>query len=185
MAPRANRRKHRGGPLGRRTDEAGNADRYQMTQKLVSIGDDYFVENAAGERVFRIDGKALRVRDTLQMEDLQTGDDYRLQEKLLRVKDSMTVTKDGQKAAVVKKAIVSPIRDRFTVSIPGTGDLKIKGNVLDHEYRLMRDDDRVAEVSKKWFRVRDSYGIEVEAGMDAGLVVACTVALDMMAHQGR
>jgi uncharacterized protein YxjI len=153
-----------------------------MTQKLVSIGDDYFVENAAGERVFKIDGKALRVRDTLKIEDLRTGDEYELQERILRVKDSMVVTKNGQKAATIQKAIISPIRDRFTVVIPDTGELKIKGNVLDHEYKMLHDGERVAEVSKKWFRLRDSYGIEVAPGMDAALVVACTVALDTMVH---
>lgn len=156
-----------------------------MTQKLVSIGDDYYVENEAGARVFRVDGKALRVRDTLQMTDLASGDQYRIQEKLVRIKDTMTVQKNGRPAATVKKALVTPFRNRFSVSIPGTADLAVQGNVLDHEYRLLRNGERVAEVSKKWFRVRDSYGIEVAPGMDAGLVVAATVALDMMVHPTR
>ena len=36
-----------------------------MRQKLVSIGDDYWIENDQGERVFKVDGKALRGRQTL------------------------------------------------------------------------------------------------------------------------
>jgi hypothetical protein len=59
------------------------------------------------------------------------------------------------------------------------------GNVLDHEYRMMRDGERIAEVSKEWFRVRDSYGIAVSPKMDAGLAVACTVAVDMMVNPTR
>ena len=42
---------------------------YRMRQKLVSIGDDYWIENDQGERVFKVDGKALRVRKTLIFED--------------------------------------------------------------------------------------------------------------------
>ncbi|MFC7095742.1 LURP-one-related/scramblase family protein [Halobaculum marinum] len=156
-----------------------------MTQKLISIGDDFFVENSAGERVFKIDGKALRVRDTLRMTDLRTGDTYTIQEKLLRVRNSMTIQRNGHPAASVHKAVVSPIRNRFTVSIQGGTDLAVKGNVLNHEYKLMRDGDRVAEVSKKWFRVRDSYGIQVSPDLDAGLVVACTIAIDMIVHPTR
>ncbi|KAB1194839.1 hypothetical protein GJR96_09540 [Haloferax sp. MBLA0076] len=156
-----------------------------MTQKLISIGDDFYVENQAGMRVFKIDGKALRVRDTLVMEDLQSGDTYRIQEKIVRIKDTMTVQKDGRPEATIKKALITPLRDRFTISIGGGRDLTVKGNILDHEYRLMRNGERVAEVSKKWFRIRDSYGIEVSPEMDTGLVVACTVALDMMVHPTR
>jgi len=156
-----------------------------MTQKLVAIGDDYYVENEAGEQAYVIDGKALRVRDTLRMRDLQTGDEYRIQEKLARVRNTMTIRKNGELAAVVKKAVVSPIRERFTILVPGLPNIHVKGNVLDHEYRMMCDGEPVAEISKQWFRVRDAYGIEVAPGMDAGLAVACTVALDMMVNPAR
>ena len=178
MARRANRReRRRGGERG--------WEHYKLTQRLLSIGDDYYVENEAGERVFAVDGKALRVRNTLKMTDLATGDEYKLQEKIARVRDTMTIQKNGQKAATVKKAVVSPIRDRFTIAVSGMPDLKVTGNVLDHEYRVTQGGDRVAEVSKKWFRARDTYGVEVAPEMDAGLVVACTVALDMMANPNR
>lgn len=156
-----------------------------MTQKLVSIGDDYYVEDEAGKRVFRIDGKALRIRDTLKMDDLESGDEYRIQERVVRIKNTMTIQKNGRKAATVKKAIVTPIRDRFTVDLPGIPNANVKGNILDHEYKILHDGERVAEISKKWFRIRDSYGIEVSPEADAGLVVACAVALDMMVHPSR
>jgi hypothetical protein len=40
----------------------GGATRYQMRQRLVSIGDDYNIDNDRGEHAFKVDGKALRVR---------------------------------------------------------------------------------------------------------------------------
>jgi uncharacterized protein YxjI len=156
-----------------------------MTQRILSFGDDYYVENEAGEQVFMVDGKALRVRDTLKMRDLQTGDEYKIKEKVARVTDTMTIEKNGDRAAAVKKALVSPVRQRFVVLTPGMSPINAVGNILDHEYRLMRDGERVAEVSKKWFRVRDTYGVEVAPQMDAGLAVACTVALDMMTQPTR
>ena len=181
-AARNARREERG--IGRRGGKR-EWDRYKMTQKLVAIGDDYVVENQAGMRVFKIDGKALRVRDTLKMDDLQSGDSYTIKERIVRIKDTMTVQKNGRPAATIKKALVTPLRDRFSISIDGHRELTVKGNILDHEYKLMRNGEKVGEVSKKWFRVRDSYGIEVSPEMDAGLVVACTVALDMMVHPTR
>jgi uncharacterized protein YxjI len=40
------------------------------------------------------------------------------------------------------------------------------GNVVDHEYQVERGGHRVAEASKRWFRVRDSYGIEIALAQD-------------------
>lgn len=156
-----------------------------MHQKLVAIGDDFVVEDAEGRTAFRIDGKALRVRNTLKMRDLATGDEYKLQERMARVRNTMKIEKNGRPAATVKKAVVSPIRDRFTVSVADGPDLEVRGNILDHEYRLEANGERVAEVSKKWFCVRDSYGIEVSPDVDAGLLVACAVTLDMMSNPMR
>jgi uncharacterized protein YxjI len=41
------------------------------------------------------------------------------------------------------------------------GDDYAQGNFVDHEYTIERDGDKIAEVSKRWFRVRDTYGVEV------------------------
>jgi uncharacterized protein YxjI len=52
--------------------------------------------------------------------------------------------------------------------------------VVDHEYEIERDGDTVATISKKWFRVRDSYGVDMAAGEDAPLILAITVAIDSL-----
>jgi uncharacterized protein YxjI len=79
----------------------------------------------------------------------------------------------------VHKALVG-IRDRFAIDVDGGEDLKAHGNVLDHEFEIERDGDRVARISKKWFRVRDSYGVEVSAGEDEALLLALVVAIESL-----
>jgi uncharacterized protein YxjI len=161
---------------------SGN-NRYQMREKLVSIGDDFWIENEAGEKAFKVDGKALRIRQTLKFEDAHGNELCQIQERKLRVKDSMEVEDaNGNQVAMVKKALISPIRDRFTVKIKNGPDLEVKGNILDHEYTIGEGRDKVAEVSKKWFRLRDTYGVEIEPGQDDILILAVTVCIDQMAH---
>lgn len=161
----------------------GDDNRYQMREKMVSIGDDFWIENGRGQKVFKIDGKALRVRNTLNFEDRNGNVLCKIQEKMLRVKDSMEVIgPGGGQVAMVKKALISPVRDRFTVKIKNGPDLEVKGNILDHEYKIGEGRDKVAEVSKKWFRVRDTYGVEVEPGQDDIVILAVTVCIDQMAH---
>jgi len=60
--------------------------------------------------------------------------------------------------------------------------MDIQGNFLDHEYKIEAGREKVAKVSKKCFRIRDSYGVEIEPGRDAGLVLKIAAVLDQMAH---
>ena len=159
---------------------------YQMRERLVSIGDDYWIETDTGQRAYKVDGKALRVRKTLKFEDPHGHELAKIQERVLRVKDSMEIEDaDGHRAAIVKKAIITPFRDRWTVKIKDGPDLDVQGNVLDHEYTFTDGRRPVATVSKKWFRVADSYGVEIDPDQDQVLVLAATVAVDMMAHPGK
>ncbi|QSZ66374.1 hypothetical protein RJ40_02095 [Methanofollis aquaemaris] len=151
-----------------------------MREKLVSIGDDYFIEDDAGARAFYVDGKALRLRDTLVFRTVAGEERYTIREKVLRVRETMEIYRGDEVAATVKKALVSPLRHRWTVEIAGGPDLTVQGNILDHEYQIKRGREQVAEVSRKWFRVRDTYGVEVAPGEDAALFLAVTAALDLM-----
>ena len=164
----------------------GSAIRYKMRQKMVAIGDDFWIENQDGRRAFKVDGKALRVRETLLFKDAHGNDLCKIQERMLRIKDSMEIEDaQGRRVAMVKKALITPLRDRWTVKIGDGPDLEVQGNILDHEYRIEEGRTKIAEVSKKWFRLRDSYGVEIAPGQNDVVILAVTVALDMMAHPGR
>ncbi|MEN8234690.1 MAG: LURP-one-related family protein [Actinomycetota bacterium] len=163
----------------------GDAVRYQMRQKMVSIGDDFWIENSNGERVFKVDGKALRVRKTLKFEDANGDELAKIQERIARIRDTMKVEgPDGSTLATIKKAMITPLRERYTISTPD-GELKIQGNIVDHEYEIEADGHKVAEVSKKWFRVRDTYGVEITQGQNDIVILAATVAVDMISHPTR
>ena len=87
--------------------------------------------------------------------------------------------------ATIKKALITPVRERWTVKVESGPNLEIQGNILDHEYTMEDGKRKVAEVSKKWFRVADSYGVEIAPGQNDVLILACTAAVDEMAHPDR
>jgi uncharacterized protein YxjI len=58
--------------------------------------------------------------------------------------------------------------------------MEAKGNIVDHEYKIERGGDEIAEVSRRWFRVRDTYGVEIKPGPDAALILATVVCIDQM-----
>jgi uncharacterized protein YxjI len=166
----------------RRGDEAAGT-RYQMREKIFAIGDDFWIETGDGERAFKVNGKALRMRSTFILESPSGEELFKIQEKPVRVRDTMEIERDGDTVATIKKALITPLRDRFSIDLTDGGDLSAKGNVVDHEYEIERDGDKVAEISKRWFRVRETYGIEVAPGEDQALILATTVCIDHMAER--
>ena len=169
-------------PLLRGRREESGGTRYQMREKVFAIGDDFWVENQDGERAFKIDGKALRVRSTFILEGPSGEELFKIQEKKLRVRDTMEIERDGDTVATIKKALVTPLRDRFSIDVKDGAERSAKGNIVDHEYEIERDGEKVAEISKRWFRIRDTYGIEVAPGEDDALIIAAAVCLDEMAR---
>ena len=153
-----------------------------MREKMFAIGDDFWIENADGERVFKVDGKALRIRQTFVLESPSGEELYKIQEKKLHIRDTMDVERGGDTVATVKKALFTPLRERFAIELSDGTELDAKGNITDHEYEIERDGTKVAQVSKRWFRVRDTYGIEIAPGEDDALILATTVCIDEMSR---
>lgn len=153
-----------------------------MHEKLVAIGDDYWIENEEGNREFYVDGKAFRLRNTLILKDAQGRDLYKIQELLLKLRDTMDIKRadDGmqqlKKLSLISYGTLGKLKFQmdlgwkfgeifWIMSI----ELMLKGNAL--------------QKSQKWFHIRDAYGVEIEPGQNNALILAIAAALDQMAHE--
>jgi uncharacterized protein YxjI len=151
-----------------------------MREKIFAIGDDFWIETEDGEHAFKVNGKALRIRRTFILESPSGEELFKVQEKKLHIRDTMEVERDGQTVAKIEKALFTPLRERFVIELADGPELSAKGNIVDHEYEIERDGEKVAAVSKRWFRIRDAYGIEIAPGENDPLILAATVCIDEM-----
>ncbi|HSC90982.1 MAG TPA: LURP-one-related family protein [Gaiellaceae bacterium] len=156
--------------------------KYQLHERMFAIGDDYWIETDGGRPAFKVDGKALRITKTLVLEALEGDEVLTIRKKLLSIRDTMEIERDGRTVATVEKALVTPLRDRFSIEVEGGEDMEAKGDIVDHEYTIERGGDTVAAVSKRRFRMRDTYGIEIAEGVNDALILAVTVCIDQMSH---
>ncbi|PZR13594.1 MAG: hypothetical protein DI536_12660 [Archangium gephyra] len=157
--------------------------RYTMRQDLFAFGDDYTIKDEHGREVYKVDGKAFTLlREKLSFEDMAGNELAFIREKLISLTDSYEILRDGKQVAVVKKDLINILRCGFTVDVPGPDDLDAQGNLLDHEYTFRRGDRVVATVSKKWFTLRDTYGVDVADGEDPVLILASAVVIDQVCH---
>jgi len=167
--------------LLRRNEDLGGTQ-YRLREKLFSIGDDFWIEDGDGRRAFKVNGKALRVRTTFVIENPSGEELFKLQERKLHIRDTMRLYRDDDEVATIHKALVSPLRHRFKIELANGDEMSVKGNIVDHEFEFERGGHKIAEVSKRWFRARDTYGIEVAPGENDALILAAAVCIDEMAH---
>ena len=78
---RAVRRGGTTAPAAGSTSTQALGNRFQMRQRMFSIGQDFWIQNDRGQRVFKVDGKASRGRSTLIFEDAQERELYKIQER--------------------------------------------------------------------------------------------------------
>ncbi|MEV4559111.1 LURP-one-related family protein [Kitasatospora sp. NPDC049285] len=155
--------------------------KFVVREKLFSIGDDYWIEDADGEKAYLVDGKVLRIRDTFELQDVEGNKVATIREKVLTVRDAMKIENaDGDVVATVRKKLFTPFHDKYHVELEAGGEFEVHGDLIDKEYTVNSDGHRIAEISRKWFAIRDTFGVEIEDGADVPLVLAIAVCLDRL-----
>lgn len=156
--------------------------RYVMSQRFFALGDDFRIQTEDGRAAFVVDGKLWSIGHKLALRDLAGNDLIEIRQRLIALSPTYTIYRDDQPYATVKKELFTLFRASFAIDVPGPDDLEAQGDFLDHEYSFTRGGQQVAQVSKRWLSLTDTYGIDVAAGEDDLLILACAVVIDLIAH---
>lgn len=162
--------------MGSQDDGVGSR-RFRMRERFFEIGEDFTVEDEAGRPAFRVDGKVLTLKKTFVLEDVDGRPLATIREPLVSLRDTVVIDRPGRPAATVKRPLLPHIRPRFHVELPD-GDLEVVGDITGHEYTIRGGRGTVARISRSWFALRDTYGVEVAPGEDAALMISIAVALE-------
>jgi len=152
---------------------------YLIKERFLGLGDDFDITDEEGNRVLHVDGKVLSLRDRLVLSDPQGRDVAEVSRKLVALRPSYEISIAGRHAADVRKHLFTPFRDRFTIDVPGPDDLELSGSLLDHEFTIERGGRRVATATRKLFRIRDTYAVDIAEGEDELLVLTAVLAVDL------
>ncbi|WP_394432236.1 LURP-one-related/scramblase family protein [Streptomyces sp. SGAir0957] len=160
--------------------------RYEVRERLFAIGEDYWIEDENGHKAFLVDGKAMRVRDTFELK----GPDGRvlidIHEKMFALRDTMIVERGDEQLAKVKRKRLSLLRNHYRVELVDGTELDVSGKILDREFAIEYDGELLAEISRRWLRVRDTYGVNVvRDDADPALIIAVAVCVIHLAEKER
>lgn len=157
-----------------------------MRERLFAVGDDYWIEDADGRKVFLVDGKAMRVRDTFELKDARGRILVEIRQKLLSLRDTMLIERDGEQLAEVRRKRLSLLRNHYRVTLVDGTELDVSGKILDREFAIEYDGELLAQISRRWLTVRDTYGIDVVwEDADAALLIAVSVCVIVLADKER
>lgn len=157
-----------------------------MRERLFAVGDDYWIEDTDGRKVFLVDGKALRVRDTFELKDAQGRILVEIKQKLLSLRDTMLIEREGERLATIRRKRLSLLRNHYRVDLVDGTELDVSGKILDREFAVEYDGELLAQVSRRWLTVRETYGIDVvREDADAALMIAVAVCVIVLADKER
>ncbi|GGX17411.1 LURP-one-related/scramblase family protein [Streptomyces lomondensis] len=160
--------------------------RFLVYDRLLGFGDDYWIEDEHGTKVFLVDGKALRLRDTWELKDPQGHVLVEIHQKMLALRDTMVLQRGGEPLATVRRKRLSLLRNHYRVSLADGNELDVSGKVLDREFAVEYDGELLAVISRRWLTVRDTYGVDVvREDADPALLIAVAVCVIHLAEKER
>ncbi|MEU1276856.1 LURP-one-related family protein [Streptomyces sp. NPDC005805] len=160
--------------------------KYLVRDKIFAIGDDYWIEDEHGRHAFLVDGKALRVRDTLELKDPSGYVLVTLRQKLLSLRGAMRIERDGETLATIRRKRLSLLRNHYRVTLAEGTELDVSGRILDREFAVEYEGELLAHISRRWLTLRDTYGVDVvREDADAALMIAVAVCVIRMAERER
>lgn len=160
--------------------------RFLVRDRLLGIGDDYWIEDEHGDKAFLVDGKAMRLRDTFELKDTRGRVLIDIRRKMFALRDTMVVERDGEPLATVRRKRLSLLRSHYRVSLAEGTELDVSGKILDREFVIEYDGELLAHISRRWLRVRETYGLDVvRDDADPALLIAVTVCVINLAEKER
>ncbi|MFI7298089.1 LURP-one-related/scramblase family protein [Streptomyces sp. NPDC050121] len=161
--------------------------RFLVRDRLLGIGDDYWIEDDRGNKVYLVDGKAMRLRDTFELKDTRGQVLIDIHQKMFALRDTMVIERGGEPLATVRRKRLSLLRNHYRVGLAdGRTELDVSGKILDREFAIEYDGELLAVVSRRWLHVRETYGVDVvREDSDPALLIAVAVCVIHLADKER
>ena len=160
--------------------------RFQVRDRLLGFGEDYWIEDEHGGKVFLVDGKAMRLRDTFELKHTQGRVLIDIHQKMFALRDTMVIERDGEPLAKIKRKRLSLLRHHYRVTLVDGTELDVSGKILDREFAIEYDGELLAVISRRWLHIRDTYGVDVvRDDADPALLIAVTVCVIHLAEKER
>jgi uncharacterized protein YxjI len=149
--------------------------RYQIKQKFFSLTEKFTIKDEAGRDVLQVDGRLIGSTKILQ--DMSGAELARLKRRYLTLRPTFEVHVAGNVVAVIRRRLFKFIGAAFDIAT-AAGPVEVDGRIFERNYTLRRAGRPIAQISKAWFSMTDTYGVEIFDESDTVITLAMVLAID-------
>lgn len=158
--------------------------KYKVKQDMLNLTGDYKITDDKGREEYLVDAALIAIRKSLVFKDAKGNEVCSIKEPMMTMADELTIEDaDGKKVATARRK--GKKKPKYSVAFRRGPQISVEGDVPGKDFKIVIEDETVADVKKSMFTVADSYGVEVEHGEDDALVLAAVVALDILSSEGK
>lgn len=154
--------------------------KYAIKQKLFSLADSFTITDENGRAAYVVKGQLLSFGKKLRMFDTAENELCYIEQKIFRLLPEYDIYIAGDLYANVKKRFAL-FRNDFDVTSK-VGNYEVVGDFLAYEFTIVKSGSEVARISKKFFALTDTYGVEISQGEEAVALLALAIVIDMVCH---
>jgi len=158
--------------------------KYQLKEKVWSLGDTYRILGDTGLEVLSVKGKFFAWGKDLMVRDVRGTEVARIKQKMMSLTPRFQLYRNDELYAEIIKEF-SWFQSSFTLDVPGPNDYEISGNFWNYEYSFQRQGQLVASVSKAHWTWSDTYGVDIIDGEDDISILSTVVVIDLVCHDGK
>ncbi|MFX1503394.1 MAG: LURP-one-related/scramblase family protein [Promethearchaeota archaeon] len=156
-----------------------------LRDKLLSIRDIVRVMDPEQNLVGNFVRKILSIRALFRLRDIDEKPVMVIRQKLASVRGTFKFFESDENGdpdeskflGKMKRKLVS-IKPKYWFENPLEERIfNIKGNIMGLKYSIIKDGSEIARISKKFWRVRDTYGLKInkELNDQMAMIILCTV----------
>lgn len=146
-----------------------------IKQKVFSIRDKFTVKDENGDDKYFVKGEFISLRGKLHILNADKEEIGEIYSRIISLTPSYILKIGGERVAEIVKEITL-INPKYKIK---GSDLRIKGNIFDHDYDLYDGKEKIMEIKKKWISWGDSYVLDILNPDHELLALGIALAVDM------
>jgi uncharacterized protein YxjI len=154
--------------------------RFIVKQKILTFGDDFVIKDEYENDHFIVKGKVFALGDKLRLYNMKGEELFYIEQKLFRFLPEYTIFHLGQPVATVKREFTF-FKPRFNITST-LDNYTIDGNFWGMEFSILKNGSPIAQVSKRWFAWRDTYGVDISGNEDFAFILSLVIVIDQVIH---
>lgn len=155
--------------------------KYQLSQKFLSIAENFEVRDIDGNLKYSAKGKFFSFAKSFDVHTASGKPVAKITQKLFSFRPTFNVhLNTGQRLKIIK-TFFPLFQSQFLISYENK-EIVASGNFLSHEFQFTLQDKVIATVSKQWFALTDNYGLHVEEEQYSEIAICILLVIDAIHH---